>query len=411
MSDSSLQDSLGHGPDGADLDKIGRTFLDHVKGLTQKAAEVYDDDAVRAEEKALRDSFPPFFDLTLLWVKNEMGRSGKEASHPDAAKLKTEAKSVLRALQGNIVDFAVVAMHINRFMTLVREEIKRTDSKGISYSGNKKIKWTGDTGLMLGRNKKRKQEIDLLNKKFAEGLPLLAQAEKDMARFETRLAGAVSREDADKLSGSFRAGLRVSNFARARSVLADIKKTPPKFTLDRKAAEAALAEVAADGESIVAFFEKNADNLRSEDGKVFMTASELRIVQDSLNAEERKIRTYIVKYNLPYMAYKLENLELLRDKLLVIGSLEGLMTLYLRLLAGLARPMKKLEDVRLYEAEVIGPIKFMQGGHFEEIKKIQEAAAKTVAEFRVARREYQDELDRLLTETGEEQLKQGLAEI
>jgi hypothetical protein len=111
------------------------------------------------------------------------------------------------------------------------------------------------------------------------------------------------------------------------------------------------------------------------------------------------------------MEYKLGHLALLRDKLHVVGSLDSFMTLYLRLVTGMARPMKSLEDVRLYEAEVLGPIRFIQNGQAEEMPKIHAAAEKTVEEFRLVRQEYQDELEQLLGEADAADLLQNLSEV
>lgn len=410
MNDASILTLLGLSPDGADFDDVGRNFIEHVKLHVQKGADSYDDDAIRQEEEYLRTQFPRFFDFTVYWIRDEIGRGKELRNHVDAVSLKNEAKGVLRALQDNIITFTIVSMRLNRFMVLVRDEIKKSDAKSINYSGKNKIKWTSDTGLLLGRNKKRKMEIDALLGKYEIATPVVRSVEKELKYFHEGLVAVFGRDDAEKVYGSVRSGLRVANFNRARGVLHEMVKVPPRFTVDRGAAEEKSAFLAKSAEKFIRSLEENAENLTSEDQKLFLGVSELRLIQDSLKMEARKLRAYIVKYNLPYMEYKLDQLSLLRDKLLVVGSLDSLMTLYLRLVSGMARPMTKLEDVRLYEADVLGPIKFLQGGQFAEIPKILEAAEKTVEEFRRVRQEYQDELDILSTDADAEELMQSLAE-
>ena len=410
MNDESLLTLLGLPSAGADFDDIGRNFIDHVKTHVQKGADSYDDAAVRQEEDYLRALFPKFFEFTVYWIRDEIMRNKETRNHPEAVALKNEAKSVLRVLQDNIITFTIVSMTLNRFMVLVRDEIKKSDTRSINYTGKQKIKWTSDTGVMLSRNKKRKIEINALLAGYETAAHAVEATDKELKLFHEGLQGIFSREDADKILSSVRSSLRVANFTRARGALKEMKKISLRFTLDRKTAEESIAALAKAGERIIYRLEENAENLTSEDQKLFLGISELRLIQDSLKQEARKMRAYIVKYNLPYMEYKLDHLGMLRDKLLVVGSLDTLMTLYLRLVAGMARPMAKLEDVRLYEAEVLGPIKFMQSGQFEEIHKILEAAEKTVEEFRRVRQEYQEELEVLSHDAEAAELMRDIAE-
>lgn len=410
MNDDSLPALLGFPPDGADFGDIGRGFIDHVKTHVQKGADSYDDEAIKQEEDYLCTLFPRFFDFTVYWIRDEIARNKDARNHPDATALKNEAKGVLRTLQDNIITFTIVSMRINRFMILVRDEIKKSNIKSINYSSNKKIKWTNDTGVMLGRNKKRKIEIDALLAKYETAMPVVQSADRELKAFHEGAASIFSHDDAEKVYSAVRSALRVANFDRARGALREMGKMPPRFTVDRGAADEKIKALAKTAEKFILLLEKNAENLVSEDGKLFLGISELRLIQDSLGMEARKIRAYIVKYNLPYMEYKLDQLSLLRDKLLVVGSLDSLMTLYLRLVGGMAGTMTRLEDVRLYEAEVLGPIRFMQGGQFAEIPRIMTAAEKTVEEFRRVRQEYQDELSALSQDAGIEDALQDLAD-
>lgn len=410
MNDSTLFALLDLPPDGADFDQVARLFIDHVKSCVQQGVDTYDDTEVRQQEEYLSSLFPKFFEFTVYWIRDEMARNKDVKNHPDATKLRTEAKTVLRGLQDNIISFTIVYMHINRFMTLVRDEIKKSDAKSINYDGKKKIKWTGDTGVLLGRHKKRKASIERMEEKFESAIPLLREIEPVLKEFDTATAAALGRDDAVHVQNTLRAGLRVGNFTRARSAASEITARAPRFSIDRKSSEDSIKVLAAQARDIVTFFENHAETLVSEDGKFFLKESELRIIQDSMALEMRKIRAYIVKYNLPYMEYKLDQLSSLRDKLMIIGGLDSLMTLYLRLVVGMARPMVKLEDVRLYEAEVLGPIKFLQAGQFAEISKIHDAARKTVAEFSRVRQEYHTELDKLSAEEDAATLLENLAE-
>ena len=78
----------------------------------------------------------------------------------------------------------------------------------------------------------------------------------------------------------------------------------------------------------------------------------------------------------------LDGLNHLKEKLMVVGSLDSLMVLYRRLLAGLVQPLPEMRDVRLYESEVVEKAAYLIETQFSEIPKILERARETVQEFR-----------------------------
>lgn len=392
------------------FDRVERAFMDHVKSKIQTMIDSYDDAETQQEELYLRRAYALFFDYALQWVKEQMEKTRTEKSHPDALDLKREARNVLASLQNDIIAFSICYMHLMRFMTLVRDAIKSDEEKGVIPLGGKDIKWTSDTGLMLGRNKKRKGEIDALHARYEQAHGLFMGFGDRLADFEAALNELYSKDDAEKILRGVRASLRIGDFARARTALKQIETTAPKFTLDRRASDAAQGVLLLQGRGIIDFFDKNAPVFTGEDGKLLLGASELKILIDAQAMEIRRIRAFVVKYNLPYMEYKLDGLARLRDRLMVIGSLEGSMTLYRKLIAGLALPMKTLEEVRSYEADVLGLIKHLQASQFPDTAKIYQTALDMVAEFRAARQDYSEDLNGLLSDPNPDQIAAHLAE-
>jgi hypothetical protein len=405
-----LPPSASQAADADSFDRVERAFMDHIKSRIQVMMESYDDATVHQEELYLRRIYPLFFDYSLQWVKEQMEKNRSEKSHADALNLKKEARTVLASLQNDITAFSICYMHIMRFMTLVRDAIKSDEERGIIVSGGKEIKWTSDTGVMLGRNKKRKSELDALSTRYAQANALFSSFGDRLGDFENAVNDLYSRDDAEKILRGVRSALRIGDFTRAGVALKQVQTTAPKFTLDRKASEAAQGVLMLQGRTLIDFMAKNAPVFTGEDGKLLLSASELKILMDAQEIEVRRIRAFVVKYNLPYMEYKLEGLARLRDRLQVIGSLEGLMTLYRKLITGLAQPMKTLEDVRAYEADVLGLIKHLQASQFADIPKIYQTAVETVSEFRAARDEYSEDLNRLLAEQNPDQIAAHLAE-
>lgn len=392
MTTHAIFETLGL-PPGSNLDQVERAFMDHVKAHIQSASDNYNDATVQNEERYLRHIYPLFFDYSVLWIKDQLVKNAREKSHPDALRMKKEARNVLASLQNDILSFAVCYMHITRFMTLVRDEIKRNNMKAVGF-GHKPIKWTSETGMMLGQNKKRKMEIDALNTRYGEAITLFATIQPVQTEFEQGVTAAFSREGSEKILRGFRSSIRMSDFEKAKRALVDIATLPTKLPPESRAA------LLSAGRQILEFFAANTEILMGDERKLFLSAAEIKIMQDAHENESRKIRAIMLKYNLPYMEYKLEGLARLLDRLMVIGSTEGLMTLYRKLIIGMASPLSTLEELRAYESDVLGLIKHLQTSQFQDIAKIYAAAAQTVEEFRQVRNEYEADMDMHLREQG-----------
>ena len=106
--------------------------------------------------------------------------------------------------------------------------------------------------------------------------------------------------------------------------------------------------------------EKNQALLTSEETRIFLKPIETDLAYNADIRELQKIKGFLAKYHLPYMQYKLDTLSHLKDKLLVINSLESLMTLYKRLIMGIAFPLRHAaeqpggEPVGIFETDAAG---------------------------------------------------------
>jgi hypothetical protein len=272
-------------------------------------------------------------------------------------------------------------MHLNRFMTLVRDEIKENNIKAVGVVAEKSIKWTSDTGIVLGKQKKRKRIIDDFLARFDRAQSVFDEGEHALARFRSSALSGLNKADAERVETSLRAALRTGDFARADKLLTTLSG-PMKTEAAR----------------LISLYRDNADYLAGEDGKLFLSLSEMTMIRNSMEQELRKIRGYLVKYNLPYMEYKLDALVRYKDKLLVIGSLDGLMTLYRRLIGGMARPLTTHDEMRIFSGEVLERINYLLAHQFSEVPKIEAEAIRVVDEFRQARLEYESNLKTLLQE-------------
>ena len=181
---------------------------------------------------------------------------------------------------------------------------------------------------------------------------------------------------------SFRSSLRMKDFKKARKVLKTILEEKKKFTLDRKSIDAAQAVVKTQGTELVDFYEENGDFLEAEEGKMLLTLAEVDFTYNSCVREMQKVKTIFGKYYLPHMQSKLDAMFRLREKLLVIGTLDSLMVLYLKLIKGIALPITTIAEARDFENGVLDHVKFLINGHFKDVGSIKEQAEGLVKEFR-----------------------------
>ena len=368
-------------PVNAAVDVAEKKFLDTVKARIQRIAESYDEELVRQEEKDLRRFHQDFFKYTLEWATREMTANKDRPNHQGAAKLKTEARQVIEGVHHLITEFAACYMHINRFTTLLRDEI-RNEEERIASPAHRNIRWTADAGIVIGRYKKQRRDMLDQNARMESARAALVQIEENMAAAKEALGTLFGGEKAEKFMRSITASLRGSDFTKLARAAKDIAGDKKKFGLDQKTADAQQKIVAQALEKLTDLVKENAKDITNTDGKLYLRVAETEAAHNSNIQELRKIKLFLGKYQLPYMQYKLDMLAHLKDKLMVVGSLDSLMILYHKLVAGLVMPLADIKAVREYESDVLGHSKYLIQGLGDEIPKIVQRANETVDEFR-----------------------------
>lgn len=363
----------------ADIDAVERRFLDVVKDHLQNVSTNYDEAEVRAQEAWLRDLHNRFFQYALEWVMEE-SRQHKTPPTAEALKLKKQAREIMGDLQRHMVEFACCYMHLNRYVTLLRDEMRGEEERlGV---GGKDTKWTSDTGTMVARYNVQKRQLADSAERMKKAGPLAAVVDGhlgDMRLVLTKIHGA---DKADLLQRSLVAALRTKEFTRARKALSDILESA------KNAADASALDSA--GRAVIAACEEHQDLFVSDEGRLFLKSSETDQAYNASMRELAKIKAIMGKYYRPYMQYKIETLFHLKDKLLVIGSIEGQTILYRRLLTGFAAPLAEMKDLRAYESDVLDKIKYLLGSQFQEVPVILARARETVGEFRSGAEEFRD---------------------
>jgi|JI10StandDraft_1071094.scaffolds.fasta_scaffold02162_27 hypothetical protein len=374
--------------ENADIDAVERRFLEMVKEHIQKVATSFDESEVRQEEAWLRDIHARYYQYILQWIADEM-KQAKDPSHPDAAKLKKQGRDVMQELQNHITEFSSCYMHINRFMTLLRDEIRREEVRLAGHVAHN-VKWTADAGTVISRYKQQKSMLVASNERMKKGRVLLEALEPEFTSLKNAIIRLYGADKHEATQRSIIAALRMMEFARARKALQDVVDGKKKFGLDQKTIDDSCKELLRCGGVIIDCCEKNKDVLVSNDGRLYLKTIETDQAYNAQVRELRKIKGFLSKYYFPYMQYKLDTLMHLKDKLLVNGSLESLMTLYMRLVSGMAKPIPDIKALRAYESEVLDRIKYLLTGQFRELPNILARSRELVAEFRQSADEFRD---------------------
>ena len=261
------------------------------------------------------------------------------------------------------------------------------------FSGNsgKKFQWTSDTGMVLRRYQKERKDLRESNVKLREALKALEATDVLFTSLHAAATKIHGKQDGPKKITSLRSNLRIGQFDKARKVISGMAEAPKKFTLDKKAVGESIKAIQTKGEELIALLEKNQEQLLANDGKMRLSSAEINVIIDTQEREIEQKSKYIDKYHQPYMENKIKSLGHLREKLLVFGSIEGLTTLYMRLMRGMAQPLADIKDVREYESEVINNVQFILGGQFQEIANIEKWTEEAISEFYDAMADFDEE--------------------
>lgn len=368
-------------PVNSGLDAVEEKFLSAVKERIRKTAESYDEAAVAEEDRGLREFHRLFFDYSLDWAAKEAARHKDAPANPGAARIKQEARQLIESVHGLITEFALCYMHINRFTTLLRDEIRNEEIR-IGSPGHKNIRWTADAGVVIGRYKKQKREMLEQNVRMRASREALEQLEKEIAAVRQSMTALSGNEAGETFTRLLIGSLRNADFEKAEKTLKSVDSAKKKFGLGGDSAAALQDAVKKAAAQAVLLAARNRDNIASTEGKLYLRVIETETAFNGNIQELRKIKQFLAKYHLPYMEYKLDMLSHLKEKLMVVGSLDSLMLMYKKLLTGLVTPMTDIKDIREYESAVVGMAKHLVSGLYAEIPKIFQRARETVQEFR-----------------------------
>lgn len=362
---------------GADLSNAGSRLLEFVKALIQSAQEKTEDSYSAASKKSLETIYRSFFAYAAQWAGEEKAKHLGAQDHKEAERLKNKGTQAVSSLEDNIIAYAQCYREIYRSIGLILLEHQK-------YAGRRdgeKIKWnTGDVET-LHRYFLEKQELETRENYLQEAFGKLGGIESAFTDFREQLKKALGEKNVEDNIRPVRAALRKADFALAHKKIAGIGQKSGALSFSKSGKEKNIGDIKSAAEKYIKAVEDNADFIRSEDKRLLLDRDEVKTALDSTSSDIQKKNAFIAKYCIPYIEHQIRRLSHLREKLLVVGSLDSLITLYIRLFRGLARPLKTIKEVREYESGVIENVIFLITGQFKEIERINERNADIMEEF------------------------------
>ena len=370
--------------DDADISVAGTRFIENVREYITFVENNPPEEGIEKEKTEVTVLYQSFFPYSVEWAKNEREKRENEENHPEALGLKDKGSAAVGDLQNNLIEFALCYMRIHWVIGLINAEMMKTPEPD-----EKDVEWTGETGVLLGKYRKQRKQLLAANETLSTCNDLLETINPQRAAVEKCAVDLMGEELANKTLSPYRSGLRTGNFEKARKALASAVKAKKKFAFDKKKMAQKEDTMKAAGEAYIAFLEEHQDILRASDDKLYLKPSEVSVLKHAHDRELEKKEEFIKKYFRPFLNHQVKTLKYLRKKLLVLGSLENLMTLYIRMMRGIAEPMPDIKTVRLYESEVIEHVTYLLGGQFQEVKNIESRIEEILQEFNISVHDYE----------------------
>lgn len=379
MTTYTILQTLGLNQDSEFANAAAR-FVEAVKEFAVGMLEEEDIRRADQQERAVELLYAGFFKYAVEWAETQHDLHKKRPGHPDAEKLKILAMSTREDLQKNILRYIRCYMYLNRSFMILQGELECC-ATGARDQG---VKWTPDTDVLWERFRKERAELEESNEKLARACEILTVAEKDFDCVEQSVQKLFGKKPAQELLPPFRFSLRCGDFEKAEKILTALENVKRRLGADK----AGVKIIQESGRRFRDVLEKHQDILKDSENKTYLRPGEVRIVLEAQKQDIIKKTALIQKYHQPYIEYKIKALGHLKEKLRVIGSLESLTTLYIRMIRGIAEPMIDAKIMRKYEEEVVGHIDYLLGSQFQEIENIEKRSLALVERFKEDMKEF-----------------------
>lgn len=343
-------------------------FLAQVKEALNYVRSNPEMDTPETQHDLLENFYRTFFQYVTGWAMAERANYANVKNHASAERLKEGAAQVREDLQERLIDFAQCYISINRSLGIAGHSIKKYE--GRTKSGDQNIEWSSATSKMLKDHQEERRALLNSNKLLAIAMQAFGKFESAYGSLDEQTEGIFGKSGVNDVLRPIRSALRVTDFAKAKSLVSKIQPPKKMFSLDKKGNQQDFDGYKDALQAYISMIEQNQEQLTIEENKLYLTPGEVKVVLITQMKELTLKEAFLDKYFLPYIKHSIKGFNHLQEKLLVAGSLEHFVTLYIKLMSGIARPLVEEKHVREYESEVLDKVKYLMNTQFMEIEKI-----------------------------------------
>lgn len=361
-----------------DLADVGSVIIKHIKIEMTNAQDKPDEEHIEKNSAYMKNVLRGFFSYAKEWAVIQKHLYADKTVHPEAARLREKAQSAFDSAERILTDYNLTYMELMRSIGFIAGELKKYATPIIG----EKIKWnTADEQTIHKyytdiRSMKDRQEY------LRSALEIVKPIEEQIKLLENAISHQEGAQNVDSILRPIRSSLRMGDFSMARKKADNMTSDKKSFLRTSKTVSDDQKNMLALVHKIIKDIEQNADAITGTDRKLLLSASEIETAIASFNDDIAKNEAFIAKYCHPYIENQIRRVNHLREKMLIVGSVDGLITLYIRLIRGVAQPLGDMKAVREYESQVIENVMYLVTGQFQEISAIQERNEDMMKDFK-----------------------------
>lgn len=348
-----------------------------------KTAEITDDDAAMAAlEKDMRRLFRDYYSQTESFLIDQELETADQDTLPEWRAASLKGRDLLRGFEKQLQRYAICYMHLSRALAQSRKEVEQIARLYPREEHKQKLRITDVTGMLVARAFRQKKQMLERRERLIALRNVLENLQNRFALLREDLYGVLPGPNVERAYIAFRAELRQGNFAGARAMV------DQWTSMQHMLGGSRYKIVRNNAGTIVDLLEKN-EGLRVQNSYA-LEQSEIGLLFSFLDADENRVDTFLRKYMLPFLVFKLRTLLTMAYRLGRIGSLEGLFVLHARLVGGIANPMGDIAQVKRYEEDVAGRAAFLMKNGFPDLSHIFNESEVTFDHIRALFRETHD---------------------
>lgn len=357
-----------------DLD--AQSFYVDLWNVIKHAESVGDDNDMLGLERQLRGLCKDYYRQASHMIAAERGQTGSAVEDDFWDR---QEKNVMekrrKAFERQLQRYVICYMHLNRALVQSRSEIEKIvrDFPHEIHAGQLQI--TDVTGSLIRRALRQKQELMEKRARLTAMTAVLSDLKQRFDSLHKTMFAVLPAFSVERSFTAFRAALRHGHIDEARAMRDEWLQHHSLL------GDTARDTLAAQTGEILDIMRRQQDNLRVQDG-FMLDESDTALLMSFMQGDEAMVDKYLRKYTLPYLALKLKFLLKLAYRLGRVGSLEALLVLHTRMIAGRVHPMYNLTRIKRHEEEVEQKIVLLLQDGFSDLPNIFQENEVMFAEIR-----------------------------